>query len=252
MHPTCDITSKFYILPKIHKKNMPVRPIVNSCGSVTYKCAKHLAKIIIPFVIGKSDRHVKTSDEFAELMKTQRVDDEKELCLYDVTTLCLYDVTALCPYDVTALCLYEVTTLCLYDVTALYLYVTALCLYDVTTLCLYDVTARCLYDVTVRCLYDVTTLCLYDVTVLFLYDVTTLFASIPMDKAVGCIRRKLRRRRHPMRENKHEPSRDLQPPGLLPELHVLRVQQAVLQADTQSCHGVVEDLKRGAWPLRQH
>ena len=47
---------KFYDLPKIHKLDTPLRPIVSSCGSVTYGVAKELAKILKPLV-GKSPPH---------------------------------------------------------------------------------------------------------------------------------------------------------------------------------------------------
>ena len=37
-------TPKFYGLPKIHKLDTPLRPIVSSCGLVTYGVAKELTK----------------------------------------------------------------------------------------------------------------------------------------------------------------------------------------------------------------
>ena len=48
MYPTGCIPSKFYGLPKIHKPDTPLRPIVSSCGSVTYGVAKELTKILTP------------------------------------------------------------------------------------------------------------------------------------------------------------------------------------------------------------
>ena len=48
---------KFYGFPKIHKLGIPLRPIVSSCGSVTYGVAKVLTKILKPLV-GKSSHHV--------------------------------------------------------------------------------------------------------------------------------------------------------------------------------------------------
>ena len=46
MYPTGASPPKFYGLPKIHKKNIPLRPIVSSIGSVAYGVAKVLADII--------------------------------------------------------------------------------------------------------------------------------------------------------------------------------------------------------------
>ena len=44
MYPTGCVPPKFYGLPKIHKPDTPLRPIVSSCGSVTYGVAEELAK----------------------------------------------------------------------------------------------------------------------------------------------------------------------------------------------------------------
>ena len=46
MYSTGCVPPKFYGLPKIHKPDTPLRPIVSSCGSVTYDVAKELAKIL--------------------------------------------------------------------------------------------------------------------------------------------------------------------------------------------------------------
>ena len=50
MYPTGASPPKFYGLPKIHKKNIPLRPIVSNIGSVSYWVAKELAKIIKPLM----------------------------------------------------------------------------------------------------------------------------------------------------------------------------------------------------------
>ena len=57
MYPTGCVPPKFYGLPKIHKPDTPLRPIVSSCGSVTYGVTKELAKILKPLV-GKSPHHI--------------------------------------------------------------------------------------------------------------------------------------------------------------------------------------------------
>lgn len=38
------VTSQIYGLPKVHKDNVPLRPIVNTIGSPPYKLAKYNAK----------------------------------------------------------------------------------------------------------------------------------------------------------------------------------------------------------------
>ena len=62
MYPTGVSTPKFYGLPKIHKKDVPLRPIVSSIGSVIYGVAKELARILKPLV-SKSIKHVNNSKE---------------------------------------------------------------------------------------------------------------------------------------------------------------------------------------------
>ena len=50
MYPTGCVPPQFYGFPKIHKQDTTLRPIVSSCGSVTYRVAKELAKILKPLV----------------------------------------------------------------------------------------------------------------------------------------------------------------------------------------------------------
>jgi len=48
LYPESEEPQKLYGTPKIHKNNTPIRPIVSSCGSITYNAAKHLASILSP------------------------------------------------------------------------------------------------------------------------------------------------------------------------------------------------------------
>ena len=57
MYPTGPSSSKLYGLPKIHKKNNPLRPIVTSRGSVTYGVSKEFARILKPLT-GNTIHHV--------------------------------------------------------------------------------------------------------------------------------------------------------------------------------------------------
>ena len=77
---------KFYGLPKIHKPGTPLRPIVSSCGSVTYGVAKELAKILKPLV-GKSPYHINSTQEFVEQVKHIILAPGECLSSYDVSTL---------------------------------------------------------------------------------------------------------------------------------------------------------------------
>ena len=75
---------KFHGLPKIHKPDTPLRPIVSSCGSVTYGVAKELAKILKPLV-GKSPHHVNSTQDFVEQVKHISLAPAECLSSYDVS-----------------------------------------------------------------------------------------------------------------------------------------------------------------------
>ena len=68
MYPTGSVPPKFYGLPKIHKPDTPLRPIVSTCGSVTCGVAKELTKIFKPLV-GKSPHHINSTHDFVEQVK---------------------------------------------------------------------------------------------------------------------------------------------------------------------------------------
>ena len=77
---------KFYGLPKIHKKDVPLRPNVSSISSVTYGSAKELAKILKP-VVGKYIYHVNSSNEFADEIRNTKLEEGECTTLFDVTAL---------------------------------------------------------------------------------------------------------------------------------------------------------------------
>ena len=86
MYPTGASSAKFYGLPKIHKKNIPLRPIVSSIGSVTYRVAKELARIIKP-LMGNSQHHVCNTKQFADEIQKIKLEEGECITSYDVTAL---------------------------------------------------------------------------------------------------------------------------------------------------------------------
>ena len=86
MYPTGCVPPKFYGLPKIHKPDTLLRPIVSSCGSVTYGVAKELAKILKP-LLGKSPHHVNSTQDFVEQTKHITLAPGECLSSYDVSSL---------------------------------------------------------------------------------------------------------------------------------------------------------------------
>ena len=86
MYPTGCVPPKFYRLPKIHKPDTPLRPIVSSCGSVTYGVAKELTKILKPLV-GKSPHHITSTQDFVEQARHIKMEPGECLSSYDVSAL---------------------------------------------------------------------------------------------------------------------------------------------------------------------
>ena len=77
---------QLYGLPKIHKKDTPLRPIVSSIDSPTYKLAKHLANILQPLV-GTTSSYVKDSEDFVKKLETTDVQHNDIMVSFDVVSL---------------------------------------------------------------------------------------------------------------------------------------------------------------------
>ena len=86
LYPTSENHPKFYGLPKIHKKDAPLRPIVSSIGSITYNAARHLANILGPLV-GKTEHHIKNSFEFTRKIRKLEVPPTQQMVSFDVSAL---------------------------------------------------------------------------------------------------------------------------------------------------------------------
>ena len=86
LYPTGASTPKYYGLPKVHKKNVPLRPIISSRGAATYESAKELARILKPLV-GKSPHHVHNTQDFIHSIKDIKIQDHQCMMSYDVHSL---------------------------------------------------------------------------------------------------------------------------------------------------------------------
>ena len=86
IYPTSEEIPNMYGLPKIHKANVPLRPIVASRGSLTYHASSVLADILGPLV-GKSERHIKNSGDVVDKIKNLEVPPGEKLISYDASAL---------------------------------------------------------------------------------------------------------------------------------------------------------------------
>ena len=80
------LTPHLYGLPKVHKPDVPLRPIVSFIQSPSYQLSKHLAKILTP-LIGNSDSHVRNSSEFVSFIRSVTLRPDDVLVSFDVVSL---------------------------------------------------------------------------------------------------------------------------------------------------------------------
>ena len=83
LYPTGAGSPKFYGLPKIHEKEMPLRPIVSSIGAVSYATSKELARIL-KSLVGRSPYHVQNNQDLLEDLKGLKFEEDECLMSFDV------------------------------------------------------------------------------------------------------------------------------------------------------------------------
>ena len=77
---------RLYALPKVHKKDFPMRPIVSFINLPLYNLSKYLSKLLSPLV-GKTKFTVKNSYQFADLLKDVNVESNECMVSFDVVSL---------------------------------------------------------------------------------------------------------------------------------------------------------------------
>ena len=83
-HGSNSPAARFYSLPKIHKNNMPMCPIVSACGTATYNTAKFITEILQNYC-GKTSSYIKDSTDFIKKIKHLSINPEEEtLVSFDV------------------------------------------------------------------------------------------------------------------------------------------------------------------------
>jgi hypothetical protein len=75
-----------YGLPKLHKDNIPLRPIVSSIDSPTYRLSKYILPILTP-LFGDSFSYIKNSGDFLEKLKDIQIVHSNVMVSYDVKSL---------------------------------------------------------------------------------------------------------------------------------------------------------------------
>ena len=79
-------TPRFHGLPKIHKANCPMWPIVSACGTATYHLAKFLTKILQKYT-GMKPSFVKDSKGYSQHLRSVHLGMDEGLVSFDVSAL---------------------------------------------------------------------------------------------------------------------------------------------------------------------
>ncbi|XP_067622805.1 uncharacterized protein [Eurosta solidaginis] len=79
------IAPRIYGLPKIHKKNMPLRPIVSSTKVPCYNLSKHIG-VVLKNIISE-EYNIKNSFQLKENLKNIHIEDDEILISFDVVSL---------------------------------------------------------------------------------------------------------------------------------------------------------------------
>ena len=86
LHSSAAGVPRLYGLPKVHKPDVPLRPIVSFVPSPTYALSKFLASLLSP-IVRLSDSQVRNSQQFAQFITTHNVPDSEVLVSFDAVSL---------------------------------------------------------------------------------------------------------------------------------------------------------------------
>ncbi|XP_020295119.1 uncharacterized protein LOC109860447 [Pseudomyrmex gracilis] len=84
--PRNAVPPRLYGLPKIHKNNIPLRPIVSAINSPTYDLARFLVSKLEPLT-GKTDTTIKNSSDFISKIKNIKLQPNDILDSFDIVFL---------------------------------------------------------------------------------------------------------------------------------------------------------------------
>ena len=87
IRPTGSQRPKLYGLPKSHKPNCPLRPILSMVGSSYHKIGKYLVSVLQPVLDKFSEYTVKDSFSFVQLLSNLPSSNNLHMCSFDVKSL---------------------------------------------------------------------------------------------------------------------------------------------------------------------
>jgi hypothetical protein len=85
LHSSSASPATFYGLPKIHKPDIPLRPITSSISFPTYNLSKHLVIVLSPLIKGRYT--VRNSTDFSKRIKDMSISTDEVMVSFDVVSL---------------------------------------------------------------------------------------------------------------------------------------------------------------------
>ena len=74
-------------LPKLHKQNIPIRPLINYTTAPSYKIAKLLQQIIKNNITLENDRSIKNNIDFINKIKVTKLLPQYKIASFDIVNL---------------------------------------------------------------------------------------------------------------------------------------------------------------------
>ena len=82
--PTDSPALRFYGQPKMHKPEVPIRPIGSYSGSLLYNLNKYIANIVKAYVQDEND-NAKNSTTFSNYIRNVPIEDDEVMVSFNVT-----------------------------------------------------------------------------------------------------------------------------------------------------------------------
>ncbi|XP_065559605.1 uncharacterized protein LOC136026830 [Artemia franciscana] len=84
--PVRPVIPRFYGVPKIHKPDIPLRPIISTVGSATQKLERYLAGILRSITL--SSKHtIRNTKEVVDKLNSINIGENTTMCSFDVVSL---------------------------------------------------------------------------------------------------------------------------------------------------------------------
>lgn len=86
LHNNNAVAPKIYGLPKIHKENIPLRPVVSNSGAASYNMSQFIGRIINN-IVDKDIYNVRNSFDFKEFIENIMVPQDHVMVSFDIISL---------------------------------------------------------------------------------------------------------------------------------------------------------------------